>query len=418
MPIVLNDVTNTEKLSLINSNFQKIEDAINDSLLWRNGSEAGEAQMERPLDMNNGQILNALVGGLRLSNLAEDLTASVVSAANSAISASTSEANASASATSAGSSATSASSSASSAASSAASISASAAQIATNTSNISSLQTRMSAEEAKVNSVALGGTGASTAATARSNLGAAASGANTDITSITGSAASLTTGRTLQVDLTSAATPSFNGTANAVIGTTGTLPVTKGGTGGTTAATARTGIGAAASGANTDITSITGSAATLTTARTIQTNLGSTSAASFNGSANVSPGVTGTLPIVNGGTGATDASGARTAFGVNYTKTTTSTEQTFYYDNGMQATHQVVAAGSISAGASSAFTWTYPQAFAQVPFADIRLVTSQSTQVVIGVETCTTTQITGFILNSSGSAVTPTLQLFAYGTRI
>ena len=49
----------------------------------------------------------------------------------------------------------------------------------------------------------------------------------------------------------------------------------------------------------------TGSAATLTTARTIQTNLASTSAASFNGSANITPGVTGTLPVGNGGTGAT-----------------------------------------------------------------------------------------------------------------
>jgi hypothetical protein len=47
----------------------------------------------------------------------------------------------------------------------------------------------------------------------------------------------------------------------------------------------------------------TGSAATLTTARTIQTNLASTSSASFNGSANITPGVTGTLPASNGGTG-------------------------------------------------------------------------------------------------------------------
>ena len=47
----------------------------------------------------------------------------------------------------------------------------------------------------------------------------------------------------------------------------------------------------------------TGSAATLTTARTIQTNLASTAAASFNGSANITPGVTGTLPVANGGTG-------------------------------------------------------------------------------------------------------------------
>jgi hypothetical protein len=49
----------------------------------------------------------------------------------------------------------------------------------------------------------------------------------------------------------------------------------------------------------------TGSAATLTTARTIQTNLASTSSASFNGSANITPGVTGTLPVGSGGTGLT-----------------------------------------------------------------------------------------------------------------
>jgi hypothetical protein len=49
----------------------------------------------------------------------------------------------------------------------------------------------------------------------------------------------------------------------------------------------------------------TGSAASLTTARNIQTNLASTSAASFNGTADISPGVTGTLPVTNGGTGQT-----------------------------------------------------------------------------------------------------------------
>jgi hypothetical protein len=49
----------------------------------------------------------------------------------------------------------------------------------------------------------------------------------------------------------------------------------------------------------------TGSAATLTTSRTFQTNLASTSTASFNGSANVTPGVTGTLPVANGGTNRT-----------------------------------------------------------------------------------------------------------------
>ena len=53
----------------------------------------------------------------------------------------------------------------------------------------------------------------------------------------------------------------------------------------------------------------TGSAATLTTSRTFRTNLASTSTASFNGSANVTPGVTGTLPVGNGGTGTTTFTG-------------------------------------------------------------------------------------------------------------
>ncbi|SHK01252.1 pyocin knob domain-containing protein [Megasphaera elsdenii] len=49
-----------------------------------------------------------------------------------------------------------------------------------------------------------------------------------------------------------------------------------------------------------------GSATKLVTARTIQTNLASTSAASFNGTTNITPGVAGTLPVGNGGTGQTN----------------------------------------------------------------------------------------------------------------
>ncbi|NBW21355.1 MAG: tail fiber domain-containing protein [Caulobacteraceae bacterium] len=45
----------------------------------------------------------------------------------------------------------------------------------------------------------------------------------------------------------------------------------------------------------------------MTTSRTFQTNLASTSTASFNGSANVTPGVTGTLPVANGGTNTSTA---------------------------------------------------------------------------------------------------------------
>lgn len=47
------------------------------------------------------------------------------------------------------------------------------------------------------------------------------------------------------------------------------------------------------------------SAKKLATARTFRTNLASTSTVSFDGSADVTPGVTGTLPAGNGGTGQT-----------------------------------------------------------------------------------------------------------------
>lgn len=53
------------------------------------------------------------------------------------------------------------------------------------------------------------------------------------------------------------------------------------------------------------------SAEKLANARTIRTNLGSTSAVSFDGTGNVTPGITGTLTINHGGTGATTAAGAR-----------------------------------------------------------------------------------------------------------
>lgn len=74
------------------------------------------------------------------------------------------------------------------------------------------------------------------------------------------------------------------------------LPTSKGGTGNTN--------GRAASAASAD------KATKLATARAIQTNLASTSAASFDGSANATPGVSGVLPIGNGGTGAANAEGA------------------------------------------------------------------------------------------------------------
>ena len=77
-----------------------------------------------------------------------------------------------------------------------------------------------------------------------------------------------------------------------------------------------------------------GNAATATklaTARSISVNVGSNIGSNFDGSANIAPGVTGVLPIANGGTGASSAAGARTALGITnvYIASGTFTQDTF-----------------------------------------------------------------------------------------
>ena len=63
-----------------------------------------------------------------------------------------------------------------------------------------------------------------------------------------------------------------------------------------------------------ELTGNAATATTLATGRTIQTSLGSTSAATFDGSANITPGVTGTLAVANGGTGKTSGVNAANYF--------------------------------------------------------------------------------------------------------
>lgn len=61
------------------------------------------------------------------------------------------------------------------------------------------------------------------------------------------------------------------------------------------------------------------SATKLKNSPTFQINLASTDAVSFEGTENVTPGVMGTLPIANGGTGQTTAAGIRNALGLGNT---------------------------------------------------------------------------------------------------
>jgi len=59
MAIDLNDVTSGYSTGVINTNFQKVEDEVNDNVLRRDGLSFGEAnQMEVNLDMNSNSILN------------------------------------------------------------------------------------------------------------------------------------------------------------------------------------------------------------------------------------------------------------------------------------------------------------------------------------------------------------------------
>ena len=67
--------------------------------------------------------------------------------------------------------------------------------------------------------------------------------------------------------------------------------------------------------AQTTVTGNAGTATKLATARAFRTNLGSTATANFDGSAACNPGVTGTLGLGNGGTGATTAAAARETLG-------------------------------------------------------------------------------------------------------
>ena len=94
---------------------------------------------------------------------------------------------------------------------------------------------------------------------------------------------------------------------------------------------------------------LTANARRLYTARTIRTNLASTSSASFDGTANITPGVTGTLPVANGGTGATTAANARTNLGA-------------FSSSGGTISGNVIINGTIAEGSNTTASGNYSHA--------------------------------------------------------
>lgn len=56
--LVLNDVTNINALSVINDNFDKIEDEMQNKVLYRNNPVGEPNQMQNTLDMNGQRIIN------------------------------------------------------------------------------------------------------------------------------------------------------------------------------------------------------------------------------------------------------------------------------------------------------------------------------------------------------------------------
>lgn len=190
--IVLNDVTNLNALSVINDNFDKLEQELQDKVLYRDNPEGEPNGLEGDLDANGNSIYNVqdltIAGGFTVDG--QDVGAYIGQAADAA-------ADAEASATAAANSATAASSSASSASASASSATASASTATTKASEAStSASSAATSASTATTQAGIATTGANTATTKASEASASAASAATDAATATTKAAEASTSAT------------------------------------------------------------------------------------------------------------------------------------------------------------------------------------------------------------------------------
>lgn len=221
--IVLNDVTNLSSLSVINDNFDKIEQELQNKVLYRDNPEGEPNTVENDVDFNGNDIYNVYnlsvsnsftVNGKNIEEVVDDAIAgieqSAESAANSATAAANSAASAGASATTATAQAGIATTKASEASTSASSAGASATSAASSATSASGSATTATTQ------AGIATTQAGIATTQASNAAASATAAGNSATASSGSATSSANSATASANSASASAASAASAAAAL----------------------------------------------------------------------------------------------------------------------------------------------------------------------------------------------------------